>query len=92
MAKKATQRFLGRNQLVARLAAQVGDRKTAEAILKKRGQMDSKGNLTEKGKARDRMTAGERAIDRESKRSGNPKTKYVYNKKTNRATLRTRKK
>lgn len=83
-----TQKHLGRHQLIARLSAQVGDEKTALAILRKRGHVDEQGKLTASGKRRDAMTAKERAIDRESKKTGNPKKKYVYNKKTNRATLK----
>ena len=41
----ATQKFMGRNQLVDRLAAQVGSKDTAIAILKKRGQMNDDGTL-----------------------------------------------
>jgi len=44
--------------------------------------------LTKKGLARDAMTAQERAIDRASKGSGRNKTEYVYNPRTNRATLK----
>lgn len=84
----ATQQHLGRHQLVARLSAQVGDRKLAEALLKKRGQMDSNGNLTKKGKKRDDMTAAERAVDRSAKRSGKKPTAFKYDKRTNRATLK----
>ena len=41
---------------------------------------------TSKGVARGKMTPGERAKDRASKASGNPKSAYKYNSKTNRAT------
>ena len=84
----ATQKFMGRNSLVDRLAAQVGNKKSAEAILKKRGDMNAKGELTKAGKVRDAMTAKERAIDRESKRTGNEPSSYKYDPRTNRATLR----
>lgn len=83
-----TQKFMGRNQLVKRLSAQVGDENKAREILIKRGMLTSAGQLTAKGRARDNMTAEERAIDRAAKRSGKPKTAYSYNPKTNRATLR----
>jgi hypothetical protein len=79
---------MGRGELIERLAAQVGSREKAELILKRRGQMDEKGNLTAKGKARNNMTASERAIDRESRRSGRRKTEYKYDPRTNRATLK----
>lgn len=84
---------MGKNQLVDRLTAQLsasgmqGDsREAAIEILKKRGHMDEKGNLTAAGRARDSMTAEERAIDR-AKRAGRTGP-LVYNPKTNRATKR----
>ena len=83
-----TQTFLGRNQLVDRLAAQVGSRDTAIGILKERGHMNDDGTLTAEGERRNRMTAGERAIDRASSASGRPNTHYKYDPKTNRATLK----
>ena len=84
----ATQKFMGRNSLVDRLSAQVGSKESAVTILKKRGDMNAKGELTKAGKVRDAMTAKERAIDRESKRSGNKPSAYKYDPRTNRATLR----
>ena len=82
-----TQRFMGRNQLVKRLAAQVGSKSFAISLLKKRGDLDASGNLTTEGRKRDAMTAEERAIDRASKESGKSKTLYKYDPTTNRATL-----
>jgi len=86
-----TQKFMGANNLVNRLAAQVGSRETAIGLLRKRGHM-KKGSekLTAAGQARDNMTAKERAIDRATKSSSNPAKAYTYNPKTNRATLRAR--
>ncbi len=78
---------MGRNQLVKRLAAQVGSKSFAISLLKKRGDLTSSGSLTAKGSKRNAMTAEERAIDRASKESGKSKTQYKYNAKTNRATL-----
>ena len=78
----------GRHQLIDRLADQVGSKDLALNILRKRGQVDKDGNLTAAGKKRDSMTAAERAIDRESKRSGKSKSRYKYNPRTNRATLK----
>lgn len=83
-----TQKFMGRNQLVKRLAAQVGDEKAAREILIKRGHMTPSGALTPKGQARNAMTAEERAIDRAAKRSGKPRSTYKYDPKTNRATIK----
>lgn len=83
-----TQAFMGRYQLVDRLSAQVGDRKMATNILKKRGDMNYDGTLTPKGRARNSMTAEERAIDRKSNETGKSPGEYKYNPLTNRATLR----
>ena len=38
----ATQKHMGRNQLIERLTAQVGNKDTAIEILKKRGHLDKK--------------------------------------------------
>jgi hypothetical protein len=86
----ATQKFMGRGQLVDRLAAQVGNRDTAIAILKKRGQMNADGTLTAAGQKRNMMTAEERAKDRAAKSSGHPTKDFKYNARTNRATLKDR--
>ena len=85
MAKTHTQAHMGRNQLVERLAAQVGDRGLAEKILKQRGHMAENGELTAKGRARNAMTAEERAKDRASKATGKPATAFTYNPRTNAA-------
>ena len=85
--------FMGRNQLIDRLSAQLrangmqGDTRAAALdILKKRGQTDAKGNLTTAGRKRDAMTAEERAIDR-AKRA-NPAGTFSYDPNTNRVTRR----
>ena len=81
-----TQKFMGKNQLVDRLAAQVGNRGMAIEILKNRGQLAADGKtLTAAGQKRDNMTAEERAKDRASKRTGKPATAFTYNPKTNQA-------
>ena len=85
-----TQKFMGRNQLVDRLAAQVGNKDTAIAILKKRGQMDANGTLTAAGQKRNMMTAEERAKDRASKSTGHSAKDFTYSARTNRATLKGR--
>jgi prolyl-tRNA editing enzyme YbaK/EbsC (Cys-tRNA(Pro) deacylase) len=85
-----TQKFMGRNQLVDRLAAQVGNKDTAIAILKQRGQMDANGALTAAGQKRNMMTAEERAKDRASKSTGHPAKDFTYSARTNRATLKGR--
>lgn len=86
----ATQKFMGRWQLIDRLAAQVGSRDTALEILKKRGHVDSSGQLTAEGRKRDMMTAEERAKDRAAKRTGKPANQFTYNPETNTAKLRRR--
>lgn len=87
----ATQKFMGKNQLIDRLAAQVGDRGMAIGILQKRGQLKADGKtLTPSGQARDNMTAEERAKDRAVKRTKatDTATDFTYNPRTNRATRR----
>ena len=81
----ATQKFMGKGQLINRLAAQVGDRELAISLLQKRGQLKADGKtLTKEGKARDSMTAEERAKDRASKSSGKPANNFSYDASTNR--------
>ena len=82
----ATQKYMGKGQLINRLAAQVGGRELAVSILQKRGDLKADGTtLTEKGKKRDSMTAEERAKDRASKETGKPTSSFGYNADTNRA-------
>ena len=83
-----SQKYMGENQLVSRLASQVGTMKLAVDLLKKRGDMTNCGKLTEKGKQRNSMTAEQRAIDRASKKSKHDPSEYRYNPLTNRATLK----
>lgn len=90
--KQHTQKHMGRGELIDRLAAQVGSKAKALAILKRRGHVDIEGRLTAAGKARDKMTARERAIDRARKKSGRPTSQYTYNPRTNQAKLKRKKK
>jgi len=84
-----SQRYTGRNQLINRLASQVGSVEGAIGILIKRGDMTADGkSFTKKGAIRNSMTARERAIDRATKRTGRPASDYKYNKFTNNAILR----
>ena len=62
--------------------------KIATSALRRSGNIDSSGKATKKGEKRGNMTAGERAIDRQSKYSKRPKSDFKYNRKTNRATLK----
>ena len=87
-----TQKFLGRGHLIDRLTAQMGgNRAGALDVLRKRGQVE-KGSeeLTAVGRARDVMTAAERAKDRASKAEGKPASAFSYNSQTNTATRRDR--
>ena len=86
----ATQKFMGRNQMLDRLSAQIGARETALAVLQKRGHVDATGKLTAEGKKRDSMTAEERALDRAKTRTGKAVSAFKYNPDTNRATLKKR--
>lgn len=81
-----TQAHMGRNQLVDRLAAQVGSRELAVSLLQKRGHMTQSGQLTAEGRRRNAMTAEERAKDRAARAAGAPASSFTYNPKTNRAT------
>lgn len=84
-----TKKHMGRNQLIDRLAAQVGNRDMAVGILQDRGMLlPGTETLTKKGAIRNSMTAEERAIDRAATRSGRSKSDYVYSPTTNRATLK----
>ena len=48
-----TQKFMGKNQLIDRLAAQMSSREGALDVLRQRGHVDAQGNLTEAGKKRE---------------------------------------
>lgn len=81
------------DRLVRQLRAKGKSESAAYAIATK--ALQKSGNLkpgtqkaTAKGKRRGEMTPGERAKDRESKRTGRKKSEYKYNAKTNRATLK----
>jgi len=94
-----TQKFTGRGQLVDRLTAQLKAQKgvkdaraTALGILRQRGHMakDSE-ELTAAGKARDAMTAAERAKDRFAKQHEKVSVAELgYAPETNRAFIKRR--
>mgnify|MGYP003132608378 CR=1 FL=1 len=84
----ATQKHMGRNKLIERLTAQVGDKGTAIGILKNRGHLTKDGKFTVEGMKRNAMTAEERAKDRASKKIGKPTSAFKYNPKTNMAKLK----
>jgi hypothetical protein len=90
----ATQKFMGKNQLLDRLTEQMRTQKNpptdphaaAVAVLQARGQLKTDGKtFTKSGVLRDAMTAEERAKDRAAKRTGKPATAFTYNPKTNAA-------
>ena len=84
-----TQKFMGKDQLIKRLTAQVGNKPEAVAILKKRGDLKADGKtFTDKGQKRNKMTAEQRAKDRASKKSGKATKEYAYNPKINTAKLK----
>lgn len=84
-----TQKYMGRNQLIDRLSAQVGSRSLAVKILIGRGHLRPDGKtLTKEGQKRNMMTAEERAKDRAAKESGRSPSEYVYDRKTNTAHLK----
>ena len=83
-----TQKHTGRNELIERLTAQVGDKDTAIEILKNRGHLTKDGSYTAEGMKRNMMTAEERAKDRASKKTGKSKSVFKYNPKTNMAKLK----
>ncbi len=80
----ATQKFMGRGQLLERLTAQVGNKKLAVEILQKRGHLKADGKTyTNVGMKRNAMTAEERAKDRASKKTGRSVESFKYNPITN---------
>lgn len=79
-----SQKFLGRGQLINRLASQVGSKTKAIQILQNRGHLKADGKtLTAEGQKRNKMTAEERAKDRASKKFNRPASDFSYNQKTN---------
>lgn len=78
------QSFTGRDQLINRLASQVGDRGAAIRILQRRGHLMADGKtFTHEGAKRNAMTAADRAIDRASKASHRPASEFHYDARTN---------
>jgi hypothetical protein len=79
-----TQKFMGRDQLLDRLTAQVGSKKLAIDILQKRGHLMPDGkSYTSEGMIRNSMNAEERAKDRASKKTGRSIEDFKYNPITN---------
>ena len=78
-----------KSQLIAKGKSKKEAESIAIAALQRSGNL-KKGSTspTSKGIKRGNMSAKERAIDRESKYSGNSKKEYTYSSKTNRATLK----
>jgi len=84
-----TRKFMGRKQLINRLAVQVKSKKKAIKILQDRSDLKADGKtFTAKGSKRNKMTARERAIDRVAVKSGKPRSAYKFIAKTNSAVLK----
>jgi hypothetical protein len=95
----ATQKFMGRGQLIERLTEQMrtqinppsDPRGAVIAVLIKRGFLKPDGKtFTFKGAARNRMTAEERAIDRTATRLKKSTGQFVYDPATNTTKLKSR--
>ena len=87
----ATQKFMGRGQLIERLTEQMGSRDAAVSMLIKRGHLKPDGKtFTPEGAARNRMTAEERAKDRMATKLKKPTGQFVYDPTTNTAKLKSR--
>lgn len=77
--------------LLSRLTRQLaskgikGAKNMASGLLKKYGSINSKGDLTAKGKKRQALGKAGRAKSRAAKYSGNKPNDYKYNANTNRA-------
>jgi len=81
-----TQKFMGKGQLIDRLAAQMGNRDMAIKTLQDRGHLKADGKtFTAAGAKRNDMTAEERAKDRAVKSQGGTASQFKYNPKTNTA-------
>lgn len=78
---------LRRNGMSAAAANATARKRLQQAGILKKGSEE----LTEYGKKRQAMGAAGRAKDRAAKRSGRKPSEYKYNAKTNRATLKSRK-
>lgn len=82
------------SKILTRLTRQLASKGNKNAkgmaitLLKKAGNMDSNGNLTEQGKKRNSMSPGERANDRAAKYSGRKASDFKYNKATNRSRVK----
>jgi hypothetical protein len=76
-------------KLVPRLTSQLKKKgvknasAVALALLKKRGDVDSSGNLTAHGKTQQKLGAAGRAKKRAVKYQGGKASDYAYNSKTN---------
>lgn len=82
-------------RLVSQLQAKGMPKSQAYAVAT--SQLQKSGNLkrgsqepTAKGVRRGNMSAKERAIDRQAKYDGKPKSSFIYSSKTNRATQRSK--
>ena len=78
------------DRLTSQLAAKGVPNARAEATahLRKHGVLRADGTLTTKGRSRTAMGPSGRAKDRAARQTGHRKADYVYNPRTNRATLK----
>lgn len=80
-----SQRASAHKGLIDRLTAQVGSRKMALSLLRKRGHVEAHSEqLTKEGKHRDSLGAAGRAKSRAVKAGGGRASDYSYNYDTNR--------
>jgi len=93
----ATQKFMGRGEIIKRLAEQMRTQKSppkdphaaAIAVLKARGHLKDDGKtFTAAGAARNRMTAEERAKNRAARASGASPSDFTYDPRSNMARRR----
>lgn len=77
------------DSLKQQLRAKGHDENAAHAlaieIMTKQGTLDADGNLTDKGRERERLGREGRAVDRMAKQTGRPHSEMVYDKRQRRA-------
>ncbi len=90
----ATQKFMGRGEIINRLAEQMRTQKNppkdphaaAIAVLQARGHLKADGKtFTSAGKARNQMTAEERAKDRAARAAKTSPNLFTYDPRSNTA-------
>jgi len=93
----ATQKFMGRGEIIKRLAEQMRTQKSppknphaaAIAVLQARGHLKADGKtFTAVGEVRNKMTAEERAKDRAARATGYSPSSFTYDPRSNMARRR----